>query len=232
MRTFVSRLQEARELEALCQHAVEEVKRITGFGRVNAYRFDAEDNGWSRPKSPTPATRPIWACAFRRRTFRSRPAPIPRQPDSRDPGRQLPAVALVPTLNPISGTPLDLSFSALRSVSPVHLQYMRNMGTLASMSISIVIRDRLWGLISCHDAQPRQVSYQTRTACELLGRILALQIQARETETLAQRKLNCVSRSSTCCRPRPTATAWWRAFAGARGGARLRQGRRRGRDFR
>jgi len=45
MRTFVSRLQEARELEALCQHAVEEVKRITGFGRVKAYRFDAEDNG-------------------------------------------------------------------------------------------------------------------------------------------------------------------------------------------
>src|SRR5690606_31189165 len=93
---------------------------------------------------------------------------------------------LVPALNPATGAPLDLSFAALRSVSPVHLQYMRNMGTLASMSISIVIRGRLWGLISCHDAEPRQVSYQTRTSCELLGRILALQIEAREAETLAQ----------------------------------------------
>merc|ERR1712015_34510 len=63
------------------------------------------------------------------------------------------------------------------------------MGTLASMSISIVIQGRLWGLISCHDAQPRQVNYQTRTACELLGRIMSLQIEAKEAATLAQRKL-------------------------------------------
>ena len=73
MRTFVSRLQEARELEALCQHAVEEVKRITSFGRVKAYRFDAEDNGLVLAEVADPATRPIWACASRRRTFRSRP---------------------------------------------------------------------------------------------------------------------------------------------------------------
>lgn len=66
---------------------------------------------------------------------------------------------------------------------------MRNMGTLASMSLSILVDGQLWGLISCHDASPRQVSYQTRTACELLGRILALQIEAKETAVLAQRKL-------------------------------------------
>src|SRR5690606_29000500 len=96
---------------------------------------------------------------------------------------------LLPVINPASGAPLDLGFASLRSVSPVHLQYMRNMGTLASMSVSIVVRDRLWGLISCHNHEPRQVSHGTRTACELLARILALQIDATETAAQAQRKL-------------------------------------------
>ena len=190
MRTFVVQLQETRELEALCQLAVREVKRITGFGRVKAYRFDAEDNGLVLAEVADPGYPSYLGLCFpaadippqARRLYRENLIRVIQD------ANYTPS-PLVPALNPVSGAPLDLSFAALRSVSPVHLQYMRNMGTLASMSISIVIRDRLWGLISCHDAEPRAVSYQTRTACELLGRILSLQIEARETETLAQRKL-------------------------------------------
>jgi len=76
--------------------------------------------------------------------------------------------------------PLDLSFAQLRSISPIHIEYMRNMGTLASMSISIVVRGRLWGLISCHDHAPRGLDLETRFACEHLGRLLSLQIEAKE----------------------------------------------------
>jgi light-regulated signal transduction histidine kinase (bacteriophytochrome) len=61
---------------------------------------------------------------------------------------------LVPAENPLTGKPNDLSFAALRSVSPVHLQYMRNMGTLASMSVSLMVKGKLWGLISCHNEGP------------------------------------------------------------------------------
>jgi chemotaxis family two-component system sensor kinase Cph1 len=190
MRTFVVQLQETRELEALCQLAVREVKRITGFGRVKAYRFDAEDNGLVLAEVADPGYPSYLGLCFpaadipqqARRLYRENLIRVIQD------ATYTPS-PLVPALHPDSGAPLDLSFAALRSVSPVHLQYMRNMGTLASMSISIVIRDRLWGLISCHDAEPHAVSYQTRTACELLGRILALQIEAREAETLAQRKL-------------------------------------------
>ncbi|MDT1883771.1 GAF domain-containing protein, partial [Acinetobacter baumannii] len=64
------------------------------------------------------------------------------------------AAALVPGDNPVTGARNDLSFAALRSVSPIHLQYMRNMGTLASMSVSLVVKGKLWGLISCHNADP------------------------------------------------------------------------------
>ena len=190
MRTFVTQLQETRELEGLCRLAVKEVKRITRFGRVKAYRFDAEGNGLVLAEEADPGYASYLGLNFpasdippqARRLYRDNLIRVIQDANYQ-------ASPLVPALDPATGEPLDLSFAALRSVSPVHLQYMRNMGTLASMSISIVIEGQLWGLISCHDAEPRQVSYQTRTSCELLGRILALQIEAREVETLAQRKL-------------------------------------------
>lgn len=190
MRTFVAQLQDAPAPEALCRLAVEEVKRISGFGRVKAYRFDADGNGLVLAEVADPGYDHYQGLYFpaadippqARRLYQQNLIRVIQDANYRP-------SPLVPALDPASGAPLDLSFAALRSVSPVHLQYMRNMGTLASMSISIVIRDRLWGLISCHDAEPRAVSYQTRTACELLGRILALQIEARESARLAQRKL-------------------------------------------
>ena len=80
------------------------------------------------------------------------------------------------------------------SVSPVHLEYMRNMRTLASMSVSIVVGGKLWGLVSCHDHAPRQLPWETRMACEHLGQLLSLQIEAKEeneqvTEQLRLRQL-------------------------------------------
>jgi two-component system, chemotaxis family, sensor kinase Cph1 len=69
----------------------------------------------------------------------------------------------------------------LRSVSPVHLEYMANMGVRASMSISLIVRDRLWGLISCaNHTGPRAVPFELRSACEVLGRLTSLQIAALE----------------------------------------------------
>ena len=63
------------------------------------------------------------------------------------------------------------------------------MGTLASMSVSIVSRGRLWGLISCHDHQPHYLPFQTRVACEHLGRLLSLQIQAQEDNAESAQRL-------------------------------------------
>jgi light-regulated signal transduction histidine kinase (bacteriophytochrome) len=95
----------------------------------------------------------------------------------------------VPATNPATGRPNDLSFAALRSVSPVHLQYMRNMETLASMSVSLVVRGKLWGLISCHNTTPCPVEFEKRTACEQLGQILALCIETREDASELQFRL-------------------------------------------
>ena len=92
---------------------------------------------------------------------------------------------IVPALRPDTGAPLDLSFSVLRSVSPIHIEYMKNMGVRASMSISLIVRDQLWGLISClNHTGPRRVSHRMRSACEFMGRLASLQIASFEDREL------------------------------------------------
>ncbi|BBH47100.1 histidine kinase [Pseudomonas sp. KU43P] len=191
VREFVGSLNTASDLQALLQQTVQQLKRITGFGRVKAYRFDAEGNGQVLAEVADAGYPCYLGLCF--------PASdIPRQARElyrvnrirviEDANYQ--ASPLVPAVNPRTGKPLDMSFAALRSVSPVHLQYMRNMGTLASMSLSIVVDGQLWGLVSCHHAQPRQVDLRTRTACELLASVLSLQIESRESHANTQQLLD------------------------------------------
>lgn len=84
-------------------------------------------------------------------------------------------VAIEPVLD-ASGEPLDLSFAHLRSVSPVHCEYLRNMGVGASMSISIVQDGALWGLIVCHHYAPRALSMEKRVAAEMFGEFFSMQL--------------------------------------------------------
>ncbi|RMP65115.1 hypothetical protein ALQ18_00671 [Pseudomonas marginalis pv. marginalis] len=191
IRAFISQMREDEGIDELCLRAVGFIKRITGYGRVNAYRFDAAgngvvnaelaDEGFDRyyglcfPASDIPQQARDLYCANRIRIIADvdyTPSPI------------------VPAENPKTGLPLDLSYATLRSVSPVHLHYMRNMGTGASMSISIVMDGTLWGLISCHNTLPRAVSFQSRTACELLGRVLSLQLETKSAHLRAHKLLS------------------------------------------
>lgn len=187
---FVGSLQLASSLEDLLQQTVLQLKRITGFGRVKAYRFDADGNGQVLAEVADPGYPRYLGLCFPA-------ADIPRQ------ARELYRVnrirviedanyqpsPLQPATNPRTGKALDMSFAALRSVSPVHLQYMRNMGTLASMSLSIVVDGELWGLVSCHHQQPRAVDLRTRTASELLASVLSLQIESREAHASTRKLL-------------------------------------------
>ena len=77
-----------------------------------------------------------------------------------------------------SGEPLDLSFAHLRSVSPIHCEYLRNMGVGASMSISIIVDGALWGLIACHHYSPRTLTMAQRAATEMFGNFFSLHLTA------------------------------------------------------
>src|SRR6185436_2068609 len=80
------------------------------------------------------------------------------------------------------GQPLDLSMSILRSVSPIHVEYLQNMGVAASMSVSILRQGKLWGLFACHHYSPHHVSFERRTAAELFGQMFSWIIETRERE--------------------------------------------------
>jgi two-component system, chemotaxis family, sensor kinase Cph1 len=180
-RHFLPRLQRADSVDALAELAVAEIKRLTGFGRALVYRFDDEGHGEVLSERADPGYD-----SYQGHRFPA--ADVPAQarelyllnflrliPDAAY--QPVPLVGAEPGWDPLG---LDLSYAGLRSVSPVHLEYMRNMRTLASMSVSIVVRGRLWGLISCHNHEPRGLPFQTRAACEHLGRLLSLQIAAKE----------------------------------------------------
>ncbi|GCE20331.1 ATP-binding protein [Dictyobacter kobayashii] len=181
MRTSATVLQGASNLLDMCQASAEAVRRLTGFDRVLIYRFHEdwhgeviaearnEDQeaylGLHYPASDIPAQ----ARELYRHNWLRLISDVAYQP-----------APIIPTDNPLTQTPLNLSSSVLRSVSPMHIMYLKNMGVAASMSISIIKNNMLWGLISCHHNAPRLVPYTVRAACEFLGQLLSLQIAARE----------------------------------------------------
>ena len=194
-RVFLPRLQEADSVRQLTQLAADEMKRLTGFGRCLVYRFEDEGHGEVLAEAIDEGYDSYSGHRF--------PAgDIPQQARALYLLNQFRLIADA-TYTPVplrivdralTAADIDLSQAQLRSVSPVHLEYMRNMGTLASMSVSIVIEGKLWGLVSCHDHAPRSIGMATRLACEHLGQLLALQIQSKESnrsvaERLALRQL-------------------------------------------
>ncbi|MGI4860535.1 MAG: ATP-binding protein [Janthinobacterium lividum] len=190
VRNFVHRLEGAETLQQLMDLAAREVRAITGFGRVLIYRFDADGHGQVLAEE-----RESDYASYLDHFFPA--ADIPKQARALYLMNHIRLISdanyvpspLIPAAHPHTGAPTDLSYAALRSVSPVHLEYLRNMGTASSMSISIIVRGKLWGLISCHHASARRIGFETRAACEHLGEMLSLQVGAKEDGAEADYRL-------------------------------------------
>ena len=171
---------------SIYQMCIEEVRDITGFDRVMLYRFDeqyngqviAEDRGEIEsflglhfPASDIPAqARNLYTKNWIRIIPDVNYGPVPlvrRKGDQQQ--------------------PIDLSRANFRSVSPVHIQYLRNMGVSASMSVSIIVDGHLWGLIACHHKSPIKLSADRRAAAKYLGQLLSLYISRHEKDEIKER---------------------------------------------
>ncbi len=176
----------AADLRQLCAAAAVEFRRLTGYDRVMIYRFREDDAGVVIAEDLAPGQH-----SFLNHHFPA--SDIPRQARAlyvRNLIRVIPDARYVPApLMPAweEAEPLDMSDCHLRSVSPVHLRYLANMGVVASASVSIVKDGALWGLVACHNATPRPVGADIRAGCRALAGALARQIKARE-ETDAYRE--------------------------------------------
>ncbi|MGU3420561.1 ATP-binding protein [Methylobacterium sp. D54C] len=189
LRAFVERLQTARTVEDLCQFVAEDIRQITGLDRALVYRFDRDWHGTVLAEAGNGVLPSYLDLRFPASDIPAQARELYRRNRLRIiPDAGYVPVPIRPATTP-SGKPLDLSQSVLRSVSPVHVEYMRNMGTMASMSVSILVDGALWGLISCHNRAPRRVPLQARNACDVLTQIFALQLSARERGAQSEKRL-------------------------------------------
>jgi light-regulated signal transduction histidine kinase (bacteriophytochrome) len=177
----IASLDLALDLVEACRMAAAEVRRLTGFDRVLIYRFEENQDGTVIAEDRNEVLPSYLGLRF--------PASdIPQQARELYLASRIRLIAdasyqpspLVPALRPDTGQPLDLRFATLRSVSPVHVEYMTNMGTASSMSISILQEGRLWGLIACHGKMPRVVPFEVRKTSDFLGQVLSIQITSKQ----------------------------------------------------
>lgn len=171
------RLQSAKTLDSLYQISVTEIRSLTGYDRVTLYRFEQEGHGKVIGEALSDGMQPYLGLCFPASDIPPQARELYRLNWIRAiPDAEYQPVPILPALRPDNGQPLDLSFAVLRSVSPVHCHYLKNMGVRSSMSISLLKDHQLWGLIACGHREPLRVPHELRTACTSIGQLLSMQI--------------------------------------------------------
>ena len=177
LRPMARRLEQTEGVGDLCHQAARHLKRLIGFDRVMVYRFHPDLSGEVIAEARESHLEPFLALRYPRTDIPDQA----RQLYLANPFRIIAdvnaePVPIVPERGIDSGE-LDLSMSVLRAVSPIHIEYLKNMGVGASLSISIVIKGQLWGLFACHHYCARHVPYSLRTLAELFGEIFSLHLE-------------------------------------------------------
>jgi two-component system, chemotaxis family, sensor kinase Cph1 len=179
LKTLVAAVQATTSVDECCVAAAQALRAATGFDRAMIYRFLPDGSGMVAAEDATNGLESFLGLHY--------PASdIPKQARElyrRNWLRTIPDIAyvpqpLVPEKNPRTGQPIDMSHCGLRSVSPIHLEYLRNMGVCATLSASIVCRDQLWGMLVLHHYTPRYPAAELRIVCETFAQILSLQLEA------------------------------------------------------
>jgi len=180
-RRFVSRLEQTQTMRELCQFVAEETRELTGYDRVMIYRFDQDYNGEVFAEAAAPELEPFLGLHYPH-------TDIPPQARALYMTHLLRIITdvqyqPVPILTADDGSNknLDLSHSVLRSVSPIHIAYLKNMGVAATLTISLIHNQKLWGLIACHHYTPKNIPHYTRLTAQLQGHFLSSQIAVRQS---------------------------------------------------
>lgn len=178
--TLGNLLSAATTLE-MCQVAVAQVRALTGFDRVAVYRFAPDESGEVVAEAVR-ADLPPWLGLHYPATD------IPQQARAMYlknwlrfiPNAAYGPVPLVPARHPVANRPPDMTYSVLRSVSPIHLEYLHNLGSAATMTISLIADGQLWGMITCHHQTPHLVSYELRDLCQFLGKAMSALLKTKQ----------------------------------------------------
>lgn len=180
----IDRLKRQKNIEILLQTAVEEIQKLTGFDRVMAYIFRYDDSGDVVAEK----------CRADLDPYVGRRYPASDIPAQARRLYVLNTLRLIADVNyqpaPLIGLgdteALDMSHCILRSVSPIHIEYLHNLGVQASMSVSIIVNGRLWGMIACHHMSTLQIPYSIRMACDVIAQIMASNVSSIQDRERAE----------------------------------------------
>ena len=177
----ISEMLTEKNVQKLLFNTARQVKNIIRFDRVMIYKFSEKGHGQVVAEEKEPELESWLGMNY--------PASdIPKQ------ARELYKINLTRLIADVqvetaaistsadNDAPLDLSFSQLRAVSPIHIQYLKNMGVCSSFSISLLYKEELWGLIACHNYTPRFIDYKSRDTSKMLGQILSSALEFRQDE--------------------------------------------------
>jgi light-regulated signal transduction histidine kinase (bacteriophytochrome) len=183
----MQRFSAASSLGTLADAAAQCVHDLTGYDRVMVYKFDPDGHGKIIAEARDPRLEPLLGHRYPASDIPQRARELYLRMRVRvlvDVNYE--PVPLVPARSPVDGRELDMSLCQLRSMSPLHLQYLKNMGVTATLVISLVREGRLWGLIAAHHYGPRHLRFDVRASCELLAEVIATRIAAIENYAHAQ----------------------------------------------
>ncbi|MBB3210481.1 light-regulated signal transduction histidine kinase (bacteriophytochrome)/CheY-like chemotaxis protein [Rhodopirellula rubra] len=186
IRGMLSGLRSGLGVENLMRSGVEMVRQVTGFDRVMAYQFLPSFDGEVVAEAACPGMTPYLGLRY--------PASdIPRQ--VRDLMLRMPYRMIADVRDPHTKLlgreerPLDLTLCHGRGVSPIHVEYLQNMGVTATVNLSLIVRGQLWGLFSLHHDRPRKLNMELRGVCELFAQLFSVQLQQEiEKEILSHRR--------------------------------------------
>lgn len=183
----VQRLSAASSIGTLADAVVKCVRELTGYDRVMVYRFDPEGHGKIIAEARDPRLESLLGHHYPSTDIPQRA----RELYIRNRVRLLVdvdyrAAELLPRLVPGTNSELDMSMCTLRSMSPLHLQYLRNMGVTATLVVSLVREGKLWGLVACHHYRPYNLRFAVRAATDLLAEVITTRIAAIENYAYAQ----------------------------------------------
>ena len=184
--SMVGRLARAEKMAAFLREGARHVRALTGFDRVMIYRFDRTGSGEVVAEALRPGVDSFLGLNYPASDIPAQARALYLRSLFRviaDVGAK--SVPIIPGID-AAGIALDQSISVLRAVSPIHIEYLGNMGVRASLSISIVVDGKLWGLFACHHYVPRLPSFGQRSAAELYGQMFSMMLESRERREAAE----------------------------------------------
>lgn len=203
-KTVLNTLISSQSLNEVYETITQSIKALTGYDRVMLYKFDRDYNGKVVSESKEDDLESYLDLHYPSTDI----PPQARELYLKNPIRIIYNVDYEASgIQSIAIDPIDMSLSFLRSVSPIHLQYMKNMGVYASMTVSIIINKKLWGLIACHHRKPFFPNLKTMKLSEDVAQSVSSLIdiyQKKEYESAKSKFVATIDTISTVLKQKMT----------------------------